>query len=89
EALARGIPVIAPAVGGLPESLGRAPDRRRPGTLVPPGDVDALAGALREWLTDETTRARLRRAARRRRTHLAGWSATAASLAHVLEEVAA
>ncbi|HET7761957.1 MAG TPA: glycosyltransferase family 4 protein [Phycicoccus sp.] len=89
EALARGIPVIAPAVGGLPESLGRSSDGRRPGTLVPPGDVGALAGALREWLTDEATRARLRRAAGQRRTHLAGWSATAASLAQVLEEVAA
>ena len=50
EALARGIPVLATAVGGLPEALGRAPDGSLPGLLVPPDDPAALAGALRRWL---------------------------------------
>ena len=36
EALARGIPVLATAVGGLPEALGRAPDGSLPGLLVDP-----------------------------------------------------
>jgi glycosyltransferase involved in cell wall biosynthesis len=36
DALARGRPVIATAVGGLPEALGQASDGRRPGLLVPP-----------------------------------------------------
>ena len=31
EALARGIPVLATAVGGLPEAIGRAPDGSVPG----------------------------------------------------------
>ena len=43
EAVARGRPVIASAVGGLPEAV-RAPDD---GLLVPPDDVDALAEAIR------------------------------------------
>ena len=51
EALARGLPVIATAVGGVPEALRPRPEGR-PGLLVPPGDRDALAAALRAWLTD-------------------------------------
>ena len=43
EALARALPVLAPDVGGVPEALGVTPDGRRPGLLLPPGDVDALA----------------------------------------------
>ena len=53
EALARGLPVLAAAVGGLPEALGAGPDGTRPGQLVPPGDPAALATALRDWLGDE------------------------------------
>ena len=37
EALARGLPVIAREVGGVPEALGHAADGSRPGLLVPPG----------------------------------------------------
>lgn len=51
EALACGTPVVAAAVGGLPDLL----RDERVGILVPPGDDDALAAALddassREWL---------------------------------------
>jgi glycosyltransferase involved in cell wall biosynthesis len=86
ESLARGVPVLATEVGGLPESLGDAP--RRPGLLVPPGDVSALAGALRRWLEDGRLRDDLRAAAAVRRTTLAGWPVTAARVAVVLEDVA-
>jgi glycosyltransferase involved in cell wall biosynthesis len=76
EALARGIPVIAPDVGGVPEALGyHAP--AGPGVLVPPGDPAALAAALRRWLTEPGHRSRLRAGARLRRSELAGWDATA------------
>jgi glycosyltransferase involved in cell wall biosynthesis len=89
EGLARGIPVVATDVGGLPESLGRAPGGRRPGVLVPPGDPAAIAEALRRWLTDPTHRADLNAAAARRRPELLPWSATTATVAALLAEVAA
>jgi glycosyltransferase involved in cell wall biosynthesis len=84
EALARGIPVLATDVGGVPEALGRAPDGSRPGLLVPPGDGPALAAALRRWLTDAGLRDRLRRSAAARRDTLTGWDRTAATVAEVL-----
>jgi glycosyltransferase involved in cell wall biosynthesis len=77
EALSRGIPVLATAVGGLPEALGRAPDGSRPGLLTPPGDPAALAGALRRWLGEPDLRRRLRTAARARRSTLSDWDVTA------------
>ncbi|GAA2708027.1 glycosyltransferase family 4 protein [Micromonospora olivasterospora] len=86
EALARGVPVLATDVGGLPEALGLAPGGERPGLLVPPDDPAALAAALRRWLGDAGLRERLRRAARARRDTLAGWDATAAALAAALKE---
>jgi glycosyltransferase involved in cell wall biosynthesis len=89
EALARGLPVLATAVGGVPAALGRTADGRRPGLLVPAGDRDALGAALRDWLCDGELRQRLRQAARERRTTLAGWSLTADQIARVLAGAAA
>lgn len=88
EALARGVPVLATEVGGLPEALGRAPDGDLPGLLVPPDDPAALAGALSRWWGDDELRARLRHAALARRDTLTDWPVTTARLAAVLEEVA-
>jgi glycosyltransferase involved in cell wall biosynthesis len=85
EALARGIPVIATAVGGVPEALGVAPDGTRPGLLVPPDDARALAEALRAWLTGPDLRARLRAAALARRATLPTWDDTARRLSEVLD----
>lgn len=45
EAMARGLPAVGSAVGGVPELLA-AED------LVPPGDADALAAAIGRFLTD-------------------------------------
>ncbi|WP_346533385.1 glycosyltransferase family 4 protein [Micromonospora sp. DPT] len=87
EALARGLPVLATRVGGVPEALGRAPDGEPPGLLVPADDPAALAGALRRWLTGAPLRHRLRQAALARRDGLAGWPDTAAAIAHVLNGV--
>lgn len=89
EALARGLPVIATAVGGLPEALGSTADGRQPGLLVPPGDRHGLTAALRSWLADAELRQRLRQAARERRGTLSGWTATTDRIAGMLTEAAA
>jgi len=84
EALAYGLPVIAAAVGGLPEALGFAADGTRPGQLIPPGDPAALAAALADWLGSEGHRHRLRAAARQRRLTLRGWEQTTHEIANAL-----
>jgi glycosyltransferase involved in cell wall biosynthesis len=89
EALAHGLPVVATAVGGVPEALGTTQDGRRPGLLVPPDDVDALSAALRRWLDDADLRRQLRAAARERRPALAEWPVTVARVASVLAAAAA
>jgi glycosyltransferase involved in cell wall biosynthesis len=45
--MAAGAPVVATAVGGIPSLV----EDRVNGLLVPPGDAEALAGAIREVLT--------------------------------------
>jgi glycosyltransferase involved in cell wall biosynthesis len=47
EAIAAGLPLVATRVGGIPEILGPRADE-----LVPPGDADALAGAIERMLAD-------------------------------------
>jgi glycosyltransferase involved in cell wall biosynthesis len=88
-ALAHGLPVIAAAVGGLPEALGSTADGTRPGQLVPPGDPAALAAALGDWLGDERHRQRLRAAARQRRSTLRGWEQTTQGIANALSATGA
>ncbi|HET9075977.1 MAG TPA: glycosyltransferase [Acidimicrobiales bacterium] len=59
--LAAGLPVVASAVGGVPELVDA-----EVGILVPPGNPAALAGALIELLGDPQKRAAMGRAARDR-----------------------
>ncbi|MGW7574447.1 glycosyltransferase family 4 protein [Streptomyces sp. NPDC054765] len=87
EALARGIPVLATAVDGVPEAVGHAPDGSVPGLLVPSGRPSALAEALRGWLGDPQLRDRLQSSARGRRAMLEGWEMTSHSLAGALERL--
>jgi glycosyltransferase involved in cell wall biosynthesis len=89
EALARALPVLATDVGGIPEALGVGRAGRRPGLLVPVGDVSALADSLRRWLSDAELRRDLREAARQRRAELTGWSETGGRVGRVLAEVTA
>lgn len=87
EALARGLPVIATAVGGVPEAMGLGGHGSRPGMLVPPGDTPAFAAALRTWLTEPQMRRRLRCLARQRRRTLTDWAVTARTVSDVLVQV--
>lgn len=59
EAMAAGRAVVATSVGGVPEIV----EDGRSGLLVPPGDADALATALRRLIADPALRAELGRAA--------------------------
>jgi glycosyltransferase involved in cell wall biosynthesis len=59
EALALGVPVVATAVGGVPEVVRDGEN----GLLVPAGDVEALAAALRRVAEDPALRERLAAAA--------------------------
>ncbi|HEU5263296.1 MAG TPA: glycosyltransferase, partial [Gaiellaceae bacterium] len=61
EALAVGCPVIATAVGGVPEVVRDGEN----GLLVPPKDVAALADAIRRFFDDHELRRRLAEAASR------------------------
>jgi glycosyltransferase involved in cell wall biosynthesis len=55
EAMAAGRPVVAAAVGGIPELVRDGVD----GLLVPPGDPVALAGAIDRLIADPALAARL------------------------------
>jgi glycosyltransferase involved in cell wall biosynthesis len=73
DAMARGKPVVAGAVGGTPELVADG----ETGLLVPPRDVDALVRALDELLRDADRARRLGEAGRERA--LAEFSAAAAA----------
>jgi len=76
EALASGCPVVACAVGGIPDILGGDP---AVGATVPVGDAGGLAGALARILAQGTDRAQVRRFATRY-----SWEEPVARMAQVL-----
>jgi glycosyltransferase involved in cell wall biosynthesis len=79
EALAVGCPVIASAVGGVPEVVRDGEN----GLLVAPGDASALAAAIERFFGDAELRERLRGAAAR---SVAGYSEVA-TFAAIEEEL--
>jgi glycosyltransferase involved in cell wall biosynthesis len=81
EAMASAAPVVATAVGNLPDLLGDA------GALVAPGDPAALAQALDEVLTDPVRSARMRHAGLVRASEYT-WANSAEMTADVYWEVA-
>ncbi|AWZ07443.1 glycosyltransferase family 4 protein [Streptomyces sp. ICC4] len=75
EALRVGVPLVATAVGGVPELVGEA------GVLVPYGDAGALAGAVSALLADPARRAELAAAGR---AQAATWPSEDDTVAQVL-----
>jgi glycosyltransferase involved in cell wall biosynthesis len=69
EAMAHGRPVVASAVGGLPDMIRDG----ETGLLVPPRDPAALRAAIDRLLADAELRRRLGRAARERIAELCAW----------------
>ncbi|HVS14499.1 MAG TPA: glycosyltransferase [Thermoanaerobaculia bacterium] len=61
EAMAAGLPVVAPLLSGIPELVEHGTN----GLLFPPGDASALAAALRRLLADPALGRRLGAAGRR------------------------
>ncbi len=79
EAMAAGLPVIASRVGGVPALI----EHGRTGLLVPPGDPDALAEAIRQVLDRPDWARRMGQAASQR----IGRTFEAAAMVRAIEHV--
>ncbi len=82
EALAHGLPVIGTTGGAIPEAVPHGA-----GLLVPPGDVPALAAALRRLIASPDERRRFSAAARKAAQNFPTWSDAAARVARAIEAV--
>jgi len=80
EARGHGVPVLAAAVGGIPDTVAGGG-----ALLVPPDDPGALAAALDGWMTDPALRRRLRAETRAAHDSLPSWSDTVDAVCAVLE----
>ena len=82
EAMASARAVVATAVGGIPDVVTHG----ETGVLVPPGDVPALAAAIRALADDATERRRLGRQARAHVAEAYAWPTIARRHLDVLAE---
>jgi len=76
---------VASRVAGIPEVV----EDGVTGLLVPPGDAEALAGALQRLARDPAERERLGREARARVAQRHGWDAAARSFEECYAQAAA
>jgi alpha-maltose-1-phosphate synthase len=83
EAMAHGIPCVGSEVQSIPEIL----DRGGSGLLVPPGDVESLAGALLRLLTDAELASRLARTGPRWIADELTWDRVAERMAPALSAI--
>ncbi len=83
HALGAGVPAVAYDVGGVAEPVRTF----GAGTVVPAGDVEALAAAVRTLLSDSEALERARAGARRARESLT-WDASARAHVDLYEEIA-
>lgn len=84
EALARGLPIVSTNAGAIP---GTVPPSA--GILVEPGDPAALAGALRQVMTEQSLRDLLAAGAASERGRLPSWQGAAQGFAAELEQIGA
>jgi glycosyltransferase involved in cell wall biosynthesis len=80
EAIAHGLPVIGTTGGAIPEAVPAGA-----GLLVEPGDVNALAGALRRLISNNDERRIFAGAARAAATRLPAWRDSAKIFAATIE----
>jgi glycosyltransferase involved in cell wall biosynthesis len=83
EALSHGLPVIGTTAGAIPDTVSQ-----EAGVLVSPGDVDALARALRSVIVDAGLRRQLSDAAFAAARKLPTWRQSGAIFAGALEKLA-
>lgn len=83
EAMACGLPVVATAVGGLPDAVGDCPGA----ILIPPRDVSALEDAITAVLGDGETRRRMGIAARERAQEKFGVTRNARRILDYLQSI--
>ena len=82
EAIAHGLPVIGTTAGAIPETVPVGA-----GVMVPSGDVNELANALRGLIENQAERAKLAAEARRAIRYLPRWSDSAGKFARALETI--
>jgi glycosyltransferase involved in cell wall biosynthesis len=80
EAIAHGLPVIGTTAGAIPETV-----PAQAGVLLPPGDADALAAALRRLIENPAERARLAAGARGAAVRLPTWKGSAELFSQAIE----
>src|SRR5690606_20471582 len=82
DALTHGLPIVSTNAGAVPDTVGDA------GLLVPPGDADALAGAVARVLDDDALHAALSARALERGRALPTWADASARFAAALDALA-
>jgi glycosyltransferase involved in cell wall biosynthesis len=82
EALSFGLPIIAAHTGAVPDLVPSST-----GILIPPADVNALAGSLMQLLTDSTKRKQLQLGAQSAAQNLPKWVDTAEVVFQLIQKV--